>query len=205
MSAEFPIPDLSTETPRLLVRALRPADRDEVIRVHTISEAHFAPWWPVRDDGRTLAEHIDFLIDRARARAADGTGARYVGLLKVAGQTGEPTRLVAMLNLNNIVRGVFQNADAGWSVSVDCAGRGLGTEGVAAMLDLAFAPPPRGLGLHRVQANIIPNNTASLRLAEKCGFRREGLAREMLKIAGRWQDHAMFAKLASEHRPIATG
>ena len=44
------------------------------------------------------------------------------------------------------------------------------------MLDLAFVPEPAGLGLHRVQANIVPANGPSLRVAEKAGFRREGLA-----------------------------
>ena len=79
------------------------------------------------------------------------------------------------------------------------ARQGLATEGVIAMLDLAFAPEPAGLGLHRVQANIIPHNAPSLRVAEKAGFRREGLALAYLNIAGEWRDHLMFAKLADEH------
>ena len=47
--------------------------------------------------------------------------------------------------------------------------------------------------------SIIPTNTPSIRVAEKTGFRREGLARRYLKIAGEWQDHGMYAKLADEH------
>jgi ribosomal-protein-alanine N-acetyltransferase len=199
MSSDGPIPDLVLETPRLLIRPMRSCDRDEFVRVHTISEAYFAPWMPARDDGRTLPEFFDFLLERSAARAAAGTGVRLVGLLKDPGVSGEPSRLVANLNLNNIVRGVFQNTDAGWSVSVDAAGMGLGTEGVGGMLDLALSPPPGGLGLHRVQANVIPRNIASLRVAEKCGFRREGVGQRMVCIAGRWEDHVMFAKLADEH------
>ena len=94
---------------------------------------------------------------------------------------------------------VFQNAYASWSVSADVAGSGLGTEGAQALLDLAFLPHPEGLGLHRVQANIIPANHASIRIAEKTGFRYEGLAKRYLKIGGHWQDHAMYAKLSDEH------
>ena len=70
------------------------------------------------------------------------------------------------------------------------------------MLDFAFAPPPTGIALHRVQANIIPNNAASVHVAQKCGFRLEGTAKRYLKIAGEWQDHAMYAKLAEEHTPV---
>lgn len=199
MWSDDPIPDLAIETARMIVRPLRASDRDEFVRMHTISEAHFAPWFPLREDGRTLPEHFDFVLDAACRRAAWGTGARYVGVLKEPGSSREPERIAGLFNLNNIVRGVFQNADAGWSVSVDCTGRELATEGVRALLDLAFNPPPRGLGLHRVQANIIAENVASLRVAAKCGFRREGVARAMLRIAGRWQDHIMHAKLAEEH------
>ena len=67
------------------------------------------------------------------------------------------------------------------------------------MLDIAFAAEPRGLGLHRVQANVIPANPASLRVAEKAGMRLEGTAKRYLEIAGVWQDHHMFAKTAEEH------
>lgn len=199
MWPDDPIPDLSIETARMLVRPLRASDRDEFVRVHTISESHFAPWFPIRDDGRTLPEHFDFVLDTAARRAAAGTGARYVGLIKDSRRPDEPVRIAGFFSLNNIVRGIFQNADAGWSVSADFTGRGLATEGVRALLDLAFAPPPRGLGLHRVQANIIAENTASLRVAAKCGFRAEGVGRAMLRIAGRWQDHVLHAKLAEEH------
>lgn len=47
----------------------------------------------------------------------------------------------------------------------------------------------------------MPANARSLALAERCGMRREGYARAMLQIAGRWEDHIMFAKLADEHAP----
>jgi ribosomal-protein-alanine N-acetyltransferase len=107
--------------------------------------------------------------------------------------------LVAVINLNNIVRGVFQNTDMGWRVMFEFAGRGLGTEAVIGMLDLAFAAPPAGMGLHRVQANIIETNVPSMRLAARAGFRREGVAPRMLRINGEWQDHVMHAKLADEH------
>jgi ribosomal-protein-alanine N-acetyltransferase len=107
-------------------------------------------------------------------------------------------RLVGLFALNEIVRGVAQSAHAAWQVSAGFAGRGFGTEGVRAILDLAFTPTPDGLGLHRVQAYIMPANAASLRIAEKVGFRQEGLARSCLRIAGRWEDHVMHALLAEE-------
>jgi ribosomal-protein-alanine N-acetyltransferase len=133
------------------------------------------------------------MLDSAQRGWASGTQCRLVGCLPDG-------RLAGFFSLSEIVGGVFQNAYAGWRVSADVAGRGLGTEGVLALLDMAFASRPAGLALHRVQANIIPTNAPSLRVAEKCGLRQEGYAMRYLKIAGRWQDHVMFARTAEEHR-----
>ncbi len=52
------------------------------------------------------------------------------------------------------------------------------------------------LGLHRVQAAVVPENTASARVLEKAGFREEGLARRYLFLDGQWKDHRMFARTA---------
>ena len=119
------------------------------------------------------------------------------GSLKIRVASG----LGAGHNLTQIFRRALQGAFAGWSVNAEVARQGYATEGVIALLDLAFAPEPAGLGLHRVQANIVPTNAPRLRVAEKAGFRHEGLALRYLRIAGEWRDHAMFAKLADEHTP----
>ena len=131
-------------------------------------------------------------LAHAEKAAREGTEVRLVAVLP-------DDRIAGFFSLTQIFRGAFENAYAGWRVSSEQLGRGIGTSGVMALLDLAFSPEPEGLGLHRVQANIIPSNRASLRVAEKAGFRLEGEAKDYLKIDGRWQDHLMFAKLAGEH------
>ena len=94
--------------------------------------------------------------------------------------------------------GDYLTVSAGWQVSADRMGEGYGTEGVRGLVEVGFADHPNGLGLHRVQANIMPGNAASLRIAEKVGFRREGVALRYLKIAGAWEDHVMFALTREE-------
>ncbi|MBL8764726.1 MAG: GNAT family N-acetyltransferase [Phycisphaerae bacterium] len=185
----------------LVLRPLRESDRDEFLRVREVSAEFLRPWSPRRQDGESPEEH--FRSELARASDAH---ARAAGLRLAITMPGpESERLIGFLNLNNIVRGVFQSADAGWMLSADALGKGHATAALNGLLDVAFAPEPLGLGLHRVQANIIPENTRSLALAERCGFRREGLARAMLRIAGAWRDHVMTAKLAEEHRPVYLG
>jgi ribosomal-protein-alanine N-acetyltransferase len=107
-------------------------------------------------------------------------------------------RFAGFFNLANIVLAYAESAHADWRTDPEIWGQGFGTEGVSALLEVAFSPPPNGVGLHRVQASISPSNVRSIRLAERVGFRKEGLALKSLKVAGVWQDQLMYAKLAEE-------
>ena len=175
----------------MLLRALGPADAEEFQRVLTVSRAAWAPWMPSAPAGSTDDDIFEQELERSSLGLTAGTHMRLAGFR-------EDGRLTGLFSLNEIVRGPFESAYAGWSVSADLVGQGLCTEGVRALLDIAFDAPPRGLGLHRVQANIIPRNAASLRIAEKVGLRREGLALRYLRIAGQWEDHVMFAVTREE-------
>lgn len=97
--------------------------------------------------------------------------------------------LVGQVNVNLIVRGPFQSCCLGYWIGAPYAGRGYMTEGVRLVLRECFTR----LGLHRVEANIIPENVASVRVAQKCGFRHEGFSPRFLQIGGRWRDHDRYA------------
>jgi ribosomal-protein-alanine N-acetyltransferase len=102
--------------------------------------------------------------------------------------------LVGGLTLANIRRGVAQAGSLGYWLGEPYVRRGYMTAAVNALVPFTFAT----LKLHRVEAACIPVNIASIRLLEKCGFTREGLAREYLCINGAWQDHLLYARLASD-------
>src|SRR5262245_9888441 len=104
--------------------------------------------------------------------------------------------LVGGLTLSNIRRGVGQAGSLGYWTGPPFAGRGYMPAAVRALIPFVFG----ALRLHRLEAACIPTNTASIRLLERTGFSREGLAREYLCINGLWQDHLLFARL-SDARP----
>jgi ribosomal-protein-alanine N-acetyltransferase len=169
--------------------AIRPpalSDAAELLELRSRNRSHLEPWEPERPPGYYTVEGQHALLESALAARQAGRGFPF--LVEHEG------RIVGAVNLNEIVRGVFQNAYLGYWVDGACAGRGIATEAVRQAVAFAFGEG----GLHRVQAAVIPRNAASVRVLEKCGFRAEGLALRYLRIAGRWEDHRIFALTAEE-------
>jgi RimJ/RimL family protein N-acetyltransferase len=77
------------------------------------------------------------------------------------------------------------------------AGRGYVTEAVQLTVDYLFATRKQ----HRLQLVIVPDNAASRRIAEKCGFVREGTARGAFFNDGRNQDVLLYSLLRTDPRP----
>lgn len=98
------------------------------------------------------------------------------------------------INLNEIVRGPFQSCFVGYWVGAPHARQGIASHALPLMLGYAFDT----LGLHRVEANLIPTNEPSRRLVQKTGLRLEGVAPRFLQINGRWRTHERWAITAEE-------
>jgi ribosomal-protein-alanine N-acetyltransferase len=100
--------------------------------------------------------------------------------------------LVGAVTLSNVRRGVAQTATLGYWTGEPHARQGHMAKALALLLPHAFS----ALALHRVEAACLPRNAASIGLLEKAGFEREGFARAYLQIAGRWEDHLLYAKVS---------
>ncbi|WP_371618729.1 GNAT family N-acetyltransferase [Streptomyces sp. NBC_00454] len=120
------------------------------------------------------------------------------GFLVCERETGA---IAGFVNINNIVRGAFQCGALGYGAFAHAAGRGLLGEALDLVLGHAFAAD--GLGLHRLEANIQPGNTASIALVRGRGFRLEGLSADFLHVDGAWRDHERWAITAEMPRPRA--
>lgn len=103
-------------------------------------------------------------------------------------------RLVGLVSLGGIQGGSVRSGAIGYWIDRRQAGLGLTPTAVAMVTDWAF----HGLGLHRVEINVRPENARSLRIPEKLGFRREGLRERYLHVAGEWCDHISYALTVEE-------
>jgi ribosomal-protein-alanine N-acetyltransferase len=103
-------------------------------------------------------------------------------------------RLAGQVTIDNVVRGALRSGYLGYWIDRAMAGRGMASLAVALVCDHAFGP----VGLHRLQADIRPENLPSQRLVERLGFQQEGRLRRLLDIDGDWRDHLTYALLAED-------
>ncbi|MFY9330590.1 MAG: GNAT family protein [Candidatus Nanopelagicales bacterium] len=129
------------------------------------------------------------MVRRLRAEGREGRTLPWVVLAD--------QQLVGQLTVGGIARGSLLSAYIGYWVDRRVAGQGIMPTAVAMATDHCFDK----LGLHRVEINIRPENSASLRVVEKLGFRSEGLRERYLHIDGDWRDHYTFALTAGEIHP----
>lgn len=101
----------------------------------------------------------------------------------------EENQIIGVFNISEIVRGAFQSAYLGFYAASAFSGKGLMKQGLQLLLKEAFTT----LKLHRLEANIQPENNASLALVKQNGFRKEGYSLRYLQINGQWCDHERFA------------
>ncbi len=172
--------------------AIRPTaldDVDEQLRLRRANRDHTGPWDPARDESfyTVAGQRLELELDQ-RAWAA-GTAFAFAVLAM-----DEADRIIGRVALANVVRGPWQNATLGYWIDCGAGRRGHASRAVRLALTYAF----EHAGLHRVQPAIIPRNAASLRVAEKVGFRHEGRALRYLKINGVWEDHEIYALTAED-------
>jgi ribosomal-protein-alanine N-acetyltransferase len=155
------------------------------------SRAYLTPWeptWPADDLTRTAFRR------RIRRYQAEIREDRAYPLF-IFRQTDYA--LLGGITLSNVARGMTQTATLGYWMGERHANKGYMTKAVRAIAPFAFG----ALNLHRLEAACLPHNAASMRLLEKVGFRREGVARGLVCINGRWQDHVVYALLTDDLLP----
>ena len=159
--------------PRVHLRPLDPADEAEFLRLVRGSRSLHRPW--------------SFPPDTSEAFRKLAAGTPDMERLVIC--RNEDAAIVGYFGLGQIFLGHFRNAYLGYYGFEPYAGQGYMREGLELVLRHAFG----AIRLHRVEANIQPENARSIALVRTAGFRKEGLSLRYLKIGGRWRDHERWA------------
>jgi len=177
-------PQLPIRTERLVLRAVRPDDLDDMLTYYSDEDvARHLPFGPF--DRTATESKVERLCANTHPTVAEdvlslaieheGTA---VGDLMLRLKAGEPPSV----------------AEVGWVMNPAYGGRGLATEATRALLDLAF----EHYGLHRVFAQLDPRNITSARLCERLGMTKEAHLRQDWFGKGEWTDTAIYGLLREE-------
>ena len=158
----------------MLLPAARRDRADFVTAMRASADLH-QPWISPPVDG----EAFDAVLERARGESFEFMLVRRRSDGAIAGY----------FDLSQIIRGPLQSAFLGYGGVAALAGQGYMSEGLRLLLGEVFEE----LRLHRIEANIQPDNERSLALVRRAGFVREGFSERYLKIGGRWRDHERWA------------
>lgn len=171
---------------------LRPpsmADYGAWAELRALSREHLKPWEPLWPRDELTRGSFRRRIRHYQREMREDLGYSYF-VFRHADDV-----LMGGISLSNLRRGVTQAASLGYWLGLPHVRRGHMTDAVLTLRRHAF----QVLKLHRIEAASQPNNLASISVLDRCGFAREGLARDYLKINGEWQDHLLFAVIDKDH------
>ena len=140
---------------RVLLRHPTKQDRAEFLAAMRASRKHLRPWIHAPETPERFARYLESIENGAKE-----------GFLVCVRAGGA---IAGVINLNEIVRGMLSSAYVGYYATAAHAGQGYMREGLTLVMRYAFGT----LRLHRLEANMQPDNRASIALARACGFRRE--------------------------------
>ena len=176
--------------PRLILRELSEADAPALLAVFGDPEVMrfwSSPPMASIDEASALVERIRRLFEQRQLF--------QWGICRRA--AGPVLGTCTLFNLNTPHR----RAEIGFALAREAWGQGLGTEAVGMLIRFTLDT----LALHRLEADVDPENVRSLRLLERQGFRREGHLRERWHHLGKLHDTILLGLLTQEWRPPGVG
>lgn len=171
------------ETDRLQLKVLDESAAEQVLNYYMSNKTFLSPWEQTRNDVFYTKDAQELSLKLDYDAILKGELVRYWIFEK------DSNALIGSIALTNIIRGIFKSCYMGYKLSERHVGNGYMVEAAKAVIDIAF----NDMKLHRIEANIMPHNTASIRVVEKLGFDFEGKSPAYLKINGKWEDHNRYA------------
>lgn len=167
------------ETEHLELKLSDPVFAEAVADYYRRNKAFLEPWEPVRSADFFTAAYQRSFLEEDVDDFIEGTHARFWIFIKGT------QKIIGCVALNNMVMGPFCSSFLSYKLDGAYINQGLMAEAIAKVSEVAFGP----LELHRLEANIMPRNGASLSVVEKLGFVNEGISKKYLKIGSVWEDH----------------
>lgn len=170
-------------TERLALRNLTPENTEEMLDYYIRNEEHLRQYEPTRDSSFYTYEGQKEILTESFRQFIDGTSID-LGIFK-------DEKLIGKIKLSNIVYGILRNAFVGYSIDKEHQGKGYMKEALNTVCSYAFEE----MGLHRLEASTLIDNSRSQGVLKACGFNELGISEKYLYINGEWRDHKIFYKV----------
>lgn len=170
------------ETERLLLKVIDESFSEKVLDYYLRNKDFLEEWEPIKSVEFYTLDYQRDLIKKDLINIESGNQLR-LWILKKDGY--EQDKIIGSVAFSNIIRGAFLSCHLGYKLDKDEINKGYVSEAIKKGIEIMF----KDYKLHRIEANIMPKNKASLKVVEKLGFYNEGVAYKYLKINGKWEDH----------------
>ncbi len=169
----------------IYVRFLEPTDAEALLNLRVRNKDFFTPFIFTQDDEFYTFDQQLKLIERGLEKKELDQQYSFGIYLK------ESNELIGNVTLMEVLRSSLQSCYIGYTLDKNYNGKGYMTEAVQLVTEYGF----NVLQLHRIEAGVMPHNLGSIKVLEKVGYVKEGIARKNVKINGKWEDHQVLAIL----------
>lgn len=194
-TGEFPVVFLFSEggknmekTQDIYIRQLELSDAEDLLKLEVENRDFFQLYAPLKDEKfYTLDGQVERIKNWVIQAEQDSVYAFGIFLT-------DSKQLIGNVTLSEVARGNYQSCWIGYSLDRKQNGKGYMTKAVKLVVDYGF----NDLKLHRIEAGVMPHNIPSMKVLEKAGFHKEGIAIENVKINGKWENHQTLAIVNKE-------
>ncbi len=169
----------------IYLRSPKASDYQEWADIRAKNKDYLTPWTPAWTRNCLDKSQYIKLLKAQETESKFGTGRFFFIFDKVT------DKLIGGINLTRILGGVVESCTIGYWIAEEFSNKGLMSQAIGIIIEYCQDK----LNLHRIEAACMQENIASQTVLKKHGFEAEGLAKEYLKINGKWQDHIVLAKI----------
>lgn len=179
--------DMIFETERLTIKILPDTAAAQVLRFYTDNKEIFEACETDRPEPFYTEDFQKAVLNGEYNLAVKQTLFRFWVFEKE-----NQDRIIGTISFQHIKRGYFQTCELGYKFDRHFWGRGYARESISRCIQIAFGE----WKLHRIEAYVLPENTASRKLLAKLGFEWEGTKKQSVKLHDVWRDQEIYALLS---------
>ena len=172
----------------IFIRQLELSDAEDLLKLEVENRDFFQLYSPLKDEKfYTIDGQVERIEKNVLLTKQDSVYSFGIFLT-------DSKQLIGNVTLSEVARGNYQSCWVGYYLDRKHNGKGYMTKAVKLVVDYGF----NELKLHRIEAGVMPHNIRSIKVLEKAGFHKEGIAIENVKINGRWENHQTLAIVNNE-------